>query len=84
MTGIETILRDSGNDWAANTKVLLPDDDGFADTTRRWAVHKPPTYTAVISPATEEDVVKVVNFFPSGAGTFGRFLAERQPDTIIQ
>lgn len=61
MADIATILTDSSNYWSAGTKVLFPSDDGFAEVTSRWAVHKPPTYAAAISPASEEDVVKTVS-----------------------
>ena len=70
MADIATILSGSGNQWAANTQILFPDDDGFADATKRWAIHKPPTYAAVIRPATEEDVVKVVSPLRRGADNF--------------
>lgn len=60
MADIATILTDCGNCRCAGTKILFPGDDGFAEVTTRWAVYKPPTYAAAISPATEEDVVKAV------------------------
>lgn len=60
MADIKTILTDSGNGWSAGTKILFSGDNEFAEVTTRWAAYKPPTYTASISPATEEDVAKVV------------------------
>lgn len=61
MADIATVLTDSSNCWFSGTKVFFPGDDGFADVTSRWAIHKPPTYAAAISPAIEEDVVKAVS-----------------------
>lgn len=61
MADIATVLTDSSNCWSAGTKILFPGDDGFAEVTSRWAIYKPPTYAAAISPATEEDVVKAVS-----------------------
>lgn len=85
MAGIAAILTDSANRWAADTKILLPDDDGFAGATRRWAIHKPPTYSAVISPATEEDVVKAVSSFEVELASFGTLhqMPATYHDTII-
>lgn len=60
MADIKTIFTDSGNGWSADTKIRFPDDEELAKVTMRWATYKPPTYTAAISPATEEDVVKAV------------------------
>lgn len=60
MADIKKILTNSGNDWSASTTILFPGDEEFAEATRRWAIYKPPTYTACISPGTEEDVVKAV------------------------
>lgn len=60
MTDIHAVLTDSSNGWSADTKIQFPGEEGFAAATSRWAVYKPPTYAAAISPATEEDVVKAV------------------------
>lgn len=60
MVDIKTILTDSINGWSADTRIRFPDDDDLANVTTRWAAYKPPTYSAAISPATEEDVVKAV------------------------
>lgn len=62
MTDIKKILTDSGNAWSASTTILFPGDEEFAKATTRWAIYKPPTYTACISPGTEEDVVKAVRY----------------------
>ncbi|KAL2275178.1 hypothetical protein FJTKL_02407 [Diaporthe vaccinii] len=60
MADIKTILTDSGNGWSASTRILFSGDDEFPEATARWAIYKPPTYTACISPGTEGDVVKAV------------------------
>ncbi|POS68753.1 hypothetical protein DHEL01_v212854 [Diaporthe helianthi] len=60
MADIKTIFTGSDNSWSPGTKISFPHDDDFAQVTTRWAVYKPPTYAAAISPATEEDVVEAV------------------------
>jgi hypothetical protein len=62
MVDIKAVLTGSDNNWSPDTKIRFPDDEEFAQVTARWATYKPPTYTAAISPATEEDVVKAVRF----------------------
>lgn len=60
MANIKAILTDSGNGWSVSTTILFPGDEKFAEATARWAIFKPPTYTACICPGIEEDVVKAV------------------------
>ncbi|KAK0634890.1 hypothetical protein B0T17DRAFT_514654 [Bombardia bombarda] len=64
------------NSWNTKTTLSFPGDGSFANVTERWTVFAPPMYSAAISPATEEDVVKTVklaakyniSFLATGAG----------------
>ncbi|KAI0886282.1 uncharacterized protein GGS22DRAFT_199566 [Annulohypoxylon maeteangense] len=42
------------------TVISFPNSSAFHDATERWTVYKPPSYSAAISPTTEEDVVNAV------------------------
>lgn len=60
MANVKKMLTNSGHSWSEGTKSLFSGDDELAQATRRWAIHKTPTYAASMSPSTEEDVVMAV------------------------
>ncbi|PHH68711.1 hypothetical protein CDD82_335 [Ophiocordyceps australis] len=55
------LLLSPAHNWSARTVIAFPGQRQFHDLTERWSVYAPPTYSAVISPATEQDLVKIVN-----------------------
>lgn len=57
---LRTILLNQNNDWSANTTISFPDQESFANATERWSSYKAPSYSAVISPAVEADIVQAV------------------------
>ncbi|KAI5918786.1 hypothetical protein F4810DRAFT_690548 [Camillea tinctor] len=57
---IKAALTNKNNQWAANTTFTFPEDSGFAAVTNRWTIFAPPTFSAVVSPATEADVIQSV------------------------
>ncbi|KAM7188985.1 hypothetical protein V8F33_010319 [Rhypophila sp. PSN 637] len=57
---VRTLLLDPSNKWSTNTTISFPDQESFSDATQRWSTYFGPTYSAAISPGTEEDVVKAV------------------------
>jgi FAD/FMN-containing dehydrogenase len=60
---LRAVLTDPANSFSANTTVSFPGDgDGSAFTaaTARWSLFAPPTYSAAITPGTEQDVVTAV------------------------
>ncbi|ROT38906.1 FAD-binding domain-containing protein [Sodiomyces alkalinus F11] len=46
--------------WSPDTYVSFPGSQEFEQSTERWTTFSAPTYRAAISPATEEDVAKIV------------------------
>ncbi|KAK4992368.1 hypothetical protein LTR50_001126 [Elasticomyces elasticus] len=46
--------------WSANTTIAYPGSAGFADQTLRWTIFDAPTYSAVITPGNEQDVIQAV------------------------
>ncbi|KAH6699674.1 hypothetical protein BKA61DRAFT_636758 [Leptodontidium sp. MPI-SDFR-AT-0119] len=58
--GLCSALTRPSNDWDAQTTVAFPNSAAFEDVTERWNSNHEPTYSAVISPATEGDVAKAV------------------------
>ncbi|RDW91774.1 hypothetical protein BP5796_01168 [Coleophoma crateriformis] len=54
------ILSSSSNCWAANTTIYASGTAQFENVTERWTLFDAPTYSAVISPGTEADLVKAV------------------------
>ncbi|EED21270.1 conserved hypothetical protein [Talaromyces stipitatus ATCC 10500] len=61
------LLTDPVHQWASNTTISFPNTVAFENATERWSIFSPPTYSAAVSPGTEEDVKKVVNL----ARTYG-------------
>lgn len=57
---LKALLTDSDIKWASDTVISFPDTPEFEDATVRWNSYNAPTYAGAISPADEEDVVKVV------------------------
>ncbi|TIC99758.1 FAD-linked oxidoreductase afoF [Colletotrichum higginsianum] len=62
---VKSVLSDPANKWSKKTTLSFPDSAAFIGATERWTVFNPPTYTAAISPATEKDVIKIVNLAAS-------------------
>ncbi|KAK0622036.1 hypothetical protein B0T17DRAFT_609009 [Bombardia bombarda] len=54
------MLSAPANNWAANTTISYPGSEQFVNATERWTIYSAPTYSAAISPGTEEDARKVV------------------------
>ncbi|KAI1496962.1 hypothetical protein F5X99DRAFT_413572 [Biscogniauxia marginata] len=50
----------SGANWFVNTTIAYPGSAYFEDSTERWTIFDPPTYSAVVRPGTEADVVQVI------------------------
>jgi hypothetical protein len=46
--------------WSPNTTIAFPGQANFNAKTERWSIFDPPTYFAVVSPATEADLVQTV------------------------
>lgn len=58
---IKQILLDKSNNWSSNTTIAFPGEELFFASTERWNTYKAPSYSAVISPADEAEVVKAVS-----------------------
>lgn len=63
---LKALLTDPARQWASNTTVSFPSSAAFINATERWSTFSPPTYSAAVSPGTEQDVSKVV-------GTISRY-----------
>ncbi|KFA79676.1 hypothetical protein S40288_09082 [Stachybotrys chartarum IBT 40288] len=50
----------SASSWSSGTVIAYPGSQRFLNSTSRWTVFDPPTYTAVITPGTEADIVQAV------------------------
>ncbi|KAH7305300.1 hypothetical protein B0I35DRAFT_444309 [Stachybotrys elegans] len=58
---LRTSLLDRSNAWNVNTTIYFPTDEpSFFEVTERWNPYNAPTFSAAITPATEDDVVKAV------------------------
>lgn len=57
---LKALLTDPARGWSKETILSFPDSDTFTNATTRWTIVSPPTYSAAISPGTEQDVVKAV------------------------
>lgn len=57
---LKSLLLESDIQWASDTVISFSDTPEFEDATVRWNSYNAPTYAGAISPADEEDVVKVV------------------------
>ncbi|KAI1456525.1 FAD-binding domain-containing protein [Annulohypoxylon moriforme] len=51
--------------WSPNTTVSFPDSPEFVNATERWTTFSAPTYSAAISPGTEQDLVTVIKLATS-------------------
>ncbi|KAK6957468.1 hypothetical protein Daesc_000254 [Daldinia eschscholtzii] len=51
--------------WSADTTISFTGSPEFYNATERWTTFSAPTYRAAISPATEDDVVKIVKIAKS-------------------
>ena len=57
---LKSLLLNGDIQWASDTVISFPDTPDFEEATVRWNSYNAPTYAGAISPADEEDVVKVV------------------------
>lgn len=57
---ITSILKSHAHTFSPDTTIYLPSSPEFFNVTERWTTFDAPTFSAAISPATEEDVVKIV------------------------
>jgi len=57
---LRSLLLDGDIHWASDTIISLPNTPEFEEATVRWNSYNAPTYAGAISPADEEDVIKVV------------------------
>ncbi|KAF7539872.1 hypothetical protein G7054_g1801 [Neopestalotiopsis clavispora] len=61
---VKSIL--SGVTWSSPlTTVSYAGESGFTNATERWTTFDAPTYTAAVSPGSEDDVVQIVNLATS-------------------
>lgn len=54
------LLTNVDHAWSSNTSINFAGSSDFFASTERWTTFSAPTYAAVISPGTEEDVAKIV------------------------
>ncbi|KAF4953187.1 hypothetical protein FGADI_6162 [Fusarium gaditjirri] len=54
------ILTNEYHGWSSNTSISFAGSSDFFASTERWTTFSAPTYAAVISPGTEEDVAKII------------------------
>ncbi|KUL86302.1 hypothetical protein ZTR_08597 [Talaromyces verruculosus] len=64
---LRAVLTNPVHRWASNTTLSFPGTAAFENATERWSIFSPPTYSAAISPGTEEDISRVINL----ARTYG-------------
>ncbi|KAI5854497.1 hypothetical protein GGS23DRAFT_608303 [Durotheca rogersii] len=60
LTDLRPILTDPSISWASDTVISFQGSDEFLNATERWTVFRPPSYTAAVSPASEQDVRQVL------------------------
>ncbi|KAF5544156.1 hypothetical protein FPHYL_11092 [Fusarium phyllophilum] len=53
------LLTNEYHGWSSNTSINFAGSSDFFASTERWTTFSAPTYGAVISPGTEEDVAKI-------------------------
>jgi hypothetical protein len=58
------LLTNEYHQWSTNTSINFAGSSDFFTSTERWTTFSAPTYAAVISPGTEEDVAKIVRAYP--------------------
>lgn len=56
------LLQDPELGFDSRTLITFPGQSNFTEATERWAQFAVPTYSAAVSPATEQDVVTLVSF----------------------
>ncbi|CVL11636.1 related to 6-hydroxy-D-nicotine oxidase [Fusarium proliferatum] len=54
------LLTNEEHRWSFNTSINFAGSSDFFASTERWTTFSAPTYAAVISPGTEEDVAKII------------------------
>jgi len=57
---LKSLLTASSNNWSSTTTISFPGSPAFVNETERWTLFDEPTYSAVISPGSETDLVTVV------------------------
>lgn len=62
------LAKRSGN-WSTLTTLSFPGSASYTNATERWTTFSAPTYSAAISPATEEDVASVVRSYKAISST---------------
>ncbi|KAI1338702.1 hypothetical protein F5Y15DRAFT_424979 [Xylariaceae sp. FL0016] len=67
---LKALLTDPAQTWSSNTTISFPESPSFVAATERWTVFNPPTYSAAISPTTEDDVVNAVKLASSNSIPF--------------
>ncbi|KAI1212144.1 FAD-binding domain-containing protein [Annulohypoxylon truncatum] len=55
----------TSQNWSSKTIISYPGSSQFFNATERWTTFSAPTYSAAISPGTEDDLVKVVKLATS-------------------
>ena len=58
---LKSLLTASSNNWSSTTTISFPGSPTFVNETERWTLFDEPTYSAVVSPGTETDLVTVVS-----------------------
>ncbi|KAF5688765.1 6-hydroxy-D-nicotine oxidase [Fusarium denticulatum] len=53
------LLTNEYTEWSSNTSINFVGSSDFFSSTERWTTFSAPTYAAVISPGTEEDLAKI-------------------------
>jgi len=77
---LKSLLETESNNWSSTTSFSFPGEESFTDKTERWTTYAPPTYSAAISPATEEDVAKAVRrCYDKGTGDWKSWLTHTYP-----
>ncbi|KLO99253.1 Uncharacterized protein Y057_14507 [Fusarium fujikuroi] len=54
------LLTNEEHSWSFNTSINFAGSSDFFASTERWTTFSAPTYAAVISPGTKEDVAKII------------------------
>jgi hypothetical protein len=57
---LAALLQDPSLSLDPHTMITFPGHRNFTEATERWSLFAPPTYSAAVSPATEEDVTTIV------------------------
>ncbi|RYP78223.1 hypothetical protein DL771_000700 [Monosporascus sp. 5C6A] len=62
---LRSLLTDPARGWSVDTTVSFPGSSEFIQSTERWTIFRPPTYSASIRPGTEADIVKIIKLATS-------------------